>query len=233
MMEEKLKNLFKPYKNIILLGEAGSGKSEVGINLAELLAESDTDRSIHLFDMDQTKPLFRTRDAKHTQRLKNVEIHYQKQLMDSPIVVGGVEEAITNSSKRVILDIGGGEQGARMIGQFAELLQGPETIVLYLINSYRPWSMTETDMRDTMKEILGGCGLNRFNFVANPNLGPGTTLQDITEGYLVIKRKLGIEPEFVCVLSELMNEVREVIDIPLLPVKLALATSRVELMKNS
>ena len=48
-------------KNFVFLGEAGSGKSEIAINLAFDLARK-CNRKIHFFDMDMTKPLFRSRD---------------------------------------------------------------------------------------------------------------------------------------------------------------------------
>ena len=48
-------------RNFVLLGEAGGGKSELAINLARALAEWG-ERPVHLYDLDMTKPLFRTRD---------------------------------------------------------------------------------------------------------------------------------------------------------------------------
>ena len=48
--------------NFVFLGEAGSGKSEIAINFAKALARTET-RPVHFFDLDMTKPLFRSRDA--------------------------------------------------------------------------------------------------------------------------------------------------------------------------
>ena len=47
--------------NYVLLGEAGCGKSELAINLARRLL--DTGKPVDLFDLDMTKPLFRTRET--------------------------------------------------------------------------------------------------------------------------------------------------------------------------
>ena len=47
--------------NIVLLGEAGSGKTEIAANIAIRLAEKD-EKPVYLIDMDQTKCLFRARD---------------------------------------------------------------------------------------------------------------------------------------------------------------------------
>lgn len=47
--------------NIVFLGEAGCGKSELAVHLALELARQV--REVHFFDLDQTKPLMRSRDA--------------------------------------------------------------------------------------------------------------------------------------------------------------------------
>ncbi|NLA87780.1 MAG: hypothetical protein GX847_10990, partial [Clostridiales bacterium] len=57
-MAQVITDLLDGKKTVIFLGESGSGKSEISINFAMRL-RGETDRIIHFFDMDQTKPLFR------------------------------------------------------------------------------------------------------------------------------------------------------------------------------
>ena len=45
----------------IFLGEAGCGKSELAVQWA--LTAAECRRDVHFFDLDQTKPLLRSRDA--------------------------------------------------------------------------------------------------------------------------------------------------------------------------
>ena len=73
--------------NFILIGETGCGKSEIALNLAEYLAKN-TDKHVHLIDMDMTKPLFRSRDLLNSGKLSDVNIHYEEQFFDAPTVVG-------------------------------------------------------------------------------------------------------------------------------------------------
>ena len=49
--------------NVVFLGEAGSGKSEIALNFAQALAELGG-KPVHFFDLDMTKPLFRSRDRR-------------------------------------------------------------------------------------------------------------------------------------------------------------------------
>ena len=62
MDREKLRGESMKKKNFVLLGESGSGKSEIAVNLACVLSKQSPDgKEVHFFDLDQTKPLFRSR----------------------------------------------------------------------------------------------------------------------------------------------------------------------------
>ena len=53
------------HSNFVFFGEAGCGKSEIAVNLALALAAKG-DRPVRFFDLDMTKPLFRSRDVAET-----------------------------------------------------------------------------------------------------------------------------------------------------------------------
>ena len=81
------------YKNFVLLGEAGSGKSEIALNLAAHLAQCQP-LPVHFFDLDMTKPLFRSRDLAEEMETLGVHFHFEKQFMDAPTQVGGVNRLL-------------------------------------------------------------------------------------------------------------------------------------------
>ena len=60
-MDKNFGDVLKEKKNFLFIGEAGSGKSEIVLNVAAKLAR-ETGKKVDLFDMDQTKPLYRSRD---------------------------------------------------------------------------------------------------------------------------------------------------------------------------
>jgi len=140
--------------NLLFLGGAGSGKSEISVNLAMRLA-SEQGRAVHFFDLDMTKPLFRSRDAAQSLEQAGVNVHFQEQFMDAPTLVGGVVPMLQDKSCLTVLDVGGDHLGARSVGGFAPQLNGPDTAVLYVINSYRPWSDTIEHIDETLGRILG------------------------------------------------------------------------------
>lgn len=76
-------------KNFVFLGEAGSGKSEIAINFA-LSLHQQGGKEVHLFDLDMTKPLFRSRDQGEALAAMGIRFHCEQQFMDAPTVTGGV-----------------------------------------------------------------------------------------------------------------------------------------------
>ena len=79
--------------NVVFLGEAGSGKSEIALNFAQALAELGG-KPVHFFDLDMTKPLFRSRDRREALEALGVEVHYEAQFMDAPTLTGGVRQRL-------------------------------------------------------------------------------------------------------------------------------------------
>ena len=94
-------------KNFVFLGEAGSGKSELAVNFARQLARR-TQREVHFFDLDMTKPLFRSRDAAGELEQAGVTVHFQEQFMDAPTLVGGVSPTLRDPGALAVMDVGGG-----------------------------------------------------------------------------------------------------------------------------
>ena len=98
----------------VFLGEAGCGKSELAVQWA--LTAAERRRDVHFFDLDQTKPLLRSRDAAALLEGAGVTVHFEQQCADAPTQVGGLVPLLLDKSKSVILDVGGNDTGARLIG---------------------------------------------------------------------------------------------------------------------
>lgn len=214
-----------PWHNFVFLGEAGSGKSEIAISFAKALAGSEA-RQVHFFDLDMTKPLFRSRDAGAGLEQAGVAVHYQEQFMDAPTLVGGVGPMLRDEDSLVVLDVGGDYIGARSIGGFAPQLNRPSTAVFYVINAYRPWSDTIEHIDGTLGKILGvsHVKLDRLFLVANPNNGADTTLDEVVEGFhrtdALVREYLPLS--FACVREALAEEAAKALPIPVFPLRLAL-----------
>ena len=170
--------------NFMFLGEAGSGKSEIAINFALALLEQDDPRPVHFYDLDMTKPLFRSRDQAEFLREKGVVFHFEEQFYDAPTVVGGVTRLLRDENCRTVLDVGGDFIGARSVGGYAPLLNAPGTAVWYVINPYRPWSLDIDHIDRVMAQVLGvsHVRLDRLRLMGNPTLGPDTEAEEVLRG---------------------------------------------------
>ena len=214
-----------PWHNFVFLGEAGSGKSEIAISFAKALVKTES-RPVHFFDLDMTKPLFRSRDAGAELEQAGVIVHYQEQFMDAPTLVGGVTPMLRDEDSFVVLDVGGDYIGARSIGGFAPQLNKPSTAVFYIINAYRPWSDTIEHIDGTLGKILGvsHVKLTQLFLVANPNNGVSTTLDEVVEGYhktdALVREYLPLS--FACVREGLAEEAAKALPVPVFPLRLAL-----------
>ena len=230
-MENTLKKLLKTRKNFVFVGEAGCGKSEIAINFAVKLAEI-SDRPVHFFDMDQTKPLFRSRDVCDILEKKKVHFHYEDQFFDAPTMVGGVREHLADENAVVVMDVGGDHLGARLIGGFSDILNRPYTQNFFVINSYRPWSRELVTIDGTMARVLGMAhiALENISVMSNPNLGVSTTAEEVLEGHAQIKDMIEeyLPVEYLCAQKHLCPQIEGKTDIHLLPVDLYLTYEWVE-----
>ena len=209
-------NELQRHSNSIFLGEAGCGKSELAVHLALELASQE--REVHFFDLDQTKPLMRSRDAEGLLERAGVAVHFQQQCADAPTQVGGLIPLLLDEKKAVILDVGGNDTGAKLIGGYAHLLKTAD--VWFVVNPYRPWSATTEHIDGTLSAILRASRLKMPRFLLNPNLGGGTTLEEYLSGI-----KLGLEllspyvaVEAAAVPAPLYEQAKAETALPLIPI---------------
>ena len=209
-------NELQRHSNSIFLGEAGCGKSELAVHLVLELARQG--REVHFFDLDQTKPLMRSRDAEGLLEKAGVTVHFQQQYADAPTQVGGLIPLLLDEKKAVILDVGGNDTGAKLIGGYAHLLKAAD--VWFVVNPYRPWSATTEHIDGTLSAILRASRLKMPRFLLNPNLGGGTTLEEYLFGI-----KLGLEllspyvaVEAAAVPAPLYEQARGETALPLIPI---------------
>lgn len=220
-----LKQVAKEKTNFIFVGEAGSGKSEIAINFAKYLSDLGN-KECHLFDMDMTKPLFRTRDLDKKIEEMGITFHFEEQFYDAPTMVGGVNRLLKDENSYVVMDVGGDHIGARSVGGYAPQINKENTVVYYVLNSYRPFSYDIEQIDRTLGEILGvsHIKLDQLRFISNPNLGHATKASEVVEGHKEMSKIVSpyVKVDFLSVKDDMYKEVKEEVEIPVLPIKLYL-----------
>lgn len=211
--------------NFILIGEAGCGKSEIALNLARYFAKH-TDKAVHLFDMDMTKPLFRSRDLLGSYELKGIALHFEEQFYDAPTIVGGVRELLNDSNSFVVMDVGGDDIGARSIGGFMMNVKKESLCVLYVLNYYRPFCRDMEHIDQFLAEILAVSRLSvdDIHLVDNPNVGISTTAAETIEGSKNMNELISDykKIEMTCIREDLAEELESKISGDVMPVHLHL-----------
>ena len=161
---------------------------------------------------------------------KGVEINYQMQFLDAPTVVGGVAESLMDKDVYTILDIGGGHNAARVVGVYSHLLKDDNTVPVYVINPYRPWTKSLKSIDETMSDIVTAARLNRIYILGNPNLGYQTSAEEFMEGLGKLDEMLGgiVTVGSFVVRDEIYDEVKGMTDRHLFPIELFLTYSWVD-----
>lgn len=215
-------SLSGPSTNFVLLGEGGCGKSEIAVNLALALLQRG-DRPVHFFDLDMTKPLFRSRDRCQELAGQGIRFHFEEQFMDAPTLVGGVQRLLLDENSYVVMDVGGDHIGARAIGGYAPFLCRSGAALYYVLNPFRPWSMTLEHIDMVLGETLGASHLplEDVQLVGNPNLGADTAAADIASGLRTLTELVApYKPiHFFCAESSLVPKLQN-FPYPLFPLHL-------------
>jgi len=202
-------------KNIIFVGESGCGKTEASLDFAIALAKGGA--AVHFFDMDQTKPLFRARDSASIMGSYGVTVHFQQQPQDLPTMVPAVREMLADAQVNVVMDVGGSERGARMIGQFFGPASSTGTTTMFIINPYRPWTTDPDGVAETITRITNSGRIKKARIACNPALGLETTAQEAAAGSKSLAGFLGKPPDFTLAREEIAEEVASQLPEPVLP----------------
>ena len=174
---------------IVLLGNYGSGKTEIAINLAVRGARQGL-RTL-VIDLDKVNDYFRMSDK--------VSLLAQKQIrLVSPTFAGrgvtpssmsaAVASAFTDNWDLVIFDVGGDAAGALSLGRYHEDLAAyPGQKEVYdIVNVFRPMSESPEKILKLMAEMEGFARQRVTGFVNNSNLLTYASADDLRQGYEVI-----------------------------------------------
>lgn len=116
----------------VLMGHAGVGKTNVALGLA--LGEAGQGREVTLADLDVVNPYFRSSDYPELLRKAGIRLIapvLARTTLDTPSLTGELDaviaEVAANPKKRLIIDVGGDDDGATTIGRWSAMLRNAGT----------------------------------------------------------------------------------------------------------
>ncbi|MBP5159235.1 MAG: ParA family protein, partial [Lachnospiraceae bacterium] len=168
----------------VVCGHYGCGKTNFSINLAIDLANSG--RKVTLADMDLVNPYFRTSDFREVLESRGIEVVapvYGHTNLDIPAIDAALYGLFENHDA-VIIDAGGDDVGATVLGRFHEQFAGKDYDMLYLVNRYRNLTQEPADAVAILKEIEAASRLKATKVLNNSHLKASTvpaTIEDALE----------------------------------------------------
>ena len=170
----------------IVAGHYGSGKSEISVNLA---LNNNID---YIVDLDIINPYFRSRalnDIFEENNIHLVESTIKGMLnSDMPYVSGEAAVPFVRDDITAIYDLGGTENGGRVLIQFVHRIKNMDDIdLLYTVNIFRPETATSDLIIKAIHNLEGESQLKVTGLINNTNLMHLTTEEEILEGEKVLE----------------------------------------------
>jgi len=196
---------------VIIVGNYGSGKTEVSINLAVHQRRAGVD--VKIADLDLVNPYFRTREARKPLLKMGIEVVVpeEKYLQaDLPILSPAVAGLIRHPVDLTLIDAGGNDVGATVLAALADSFSNKLVHMLQVVNPFRPFTDTIEGCLKMRSEIERASKMTIDGVIGNANLIDETSVDDIYNGYDFVKA-LSVESrlplEFITVSVELLPEI--------------------------
>ena len=176
----------------VLIGNYGSGKSELALNFA-MQAAARGDRT-ELLDLDMVNTYFRL-----TERGKMVE-QKEIRLVSPNFACSGIEtlslpaevsSAFVLDWDTVIFDVGGDDVGATALGRYHRdfmALEPGALEVLNVINIRRPLASTVEKIHRLQEGMQTHARLQITGMINNTNLSTMTSADDLWDGYELLRQ---------------------------------------------
>jgi len=173
----------------ILVGHFGSGKTEVAVNAAIGMARAGG--RVVLADLDVVKPYFRSREAAAELARLGVEViapEGELATADLPILLPRVRTLCSGGSGRVVMDVGGDDNGARILGALSDVLAPADHDLVLVVNFRRPLTPDPGTAVAMAREIERVSRLRVTGVFSNTHLMDRTTREVVEEGLAMARR---------------------------------------------
>ena len=174
----------------LFAGHYGSGKTNIAVNYAILLAKEG--KKVCIGDLDIVNPYFRTADSAKELEAAGVTLispQFANSNVDLPALPAEAYRLVEDKSIYGIMDIGGDDRGAYALGRYVPAIKAENNYrMIFVANCSRPLTRTPEDALEVMREIEAACGLAFTDLVNNTNLGPETTPETVLDSLDFIQK---------------------------------------------
>jgi hypothetical protein len=193
---------------VVVVGNYGSGKTEIVINLAA--HQKRAGMEVRVADLDLVNPYFRTREARKQLAEIGIEVVLPPEeylQADLPILSPLIAGMIRKPSQLTLIDVGGDDAGATVLAALADAFAGRHYQMLQVVNPFRPYTDTISGCLKIRSEIETAAALHVTGWAGNANLIDETRPADIVQGYEFLRQlaaESGLPLLFVTAATDLM-----------------------------
>lgn len=209
----------------IIIGHYGSGKSEFSMNYVTKLREL-VDTKVAISDLDVVNVYFRTREKRdflQSRDILPIDSSIQATSLDLPAVSAQVTSPITDSTYNYVVDVGGDDVGARVLGRFSHLIEEDDYDMFCVVNANRESTQTAQDVIKHIEAIEHTSRLKVTGLINNTHLVRETTIEDVLKGQSLVNevsKMTNIPIKYVTCLQSLIHKLPEDIEGEVFPIQL-------------
>lgn len=198
----------------IFTGHFGSGKTEIAINYAIKLAKEG--EKVTLVDIDIVNPYFCSRDMKEMLEneygIKVIASNPSLSNIELAVVPPEIYSVFNDKSRNVIMDIGGDDSGAIVLGQYNKYFKEEPYDMYFVVNNNRPFTLNSEDTKEYLRSVERSSRLNVNYLISNTNMSYETTAEDIIKGDVEVQKlskELNIPQIYTVCTKDLEEQVKD------------------------
>ena len=195
---------------LVLVGNYGSGKTEISLNLALKLARRG--EKVTLVDLDIVNPYFRSSERTELLEKEGVKVYapsFAMSTVDVPSLPADIQAVFADKSRRVIFDVGGDDTGAAALGQYKPYFDQDDVEVLFVVNAFRPLSGDADSVCDLMLSVAGRSRLSPTAVINNANVAWETEESDLVRGEELLREvstRMNLPIGYLCAKQDILDK---------------------------
>ena len=195
---------------LVLVGNYGSGKTEISLNLALKLARRG--EKVTLVDLDIVNPYFRSSERTELLEKEGVKVYapsFAMSTVDVPSLPADIQAVFADKSRRVIFDVGGDDTGAAALGQYKPYFDQDDVEVLFVVNAFRPLSGDADSVCDLMLRVAGRSRLSPTAVINNANVAWETEESDLVRGEELLREvstRMNLPIAYLCAKQDILDK---------------------------
>ena len=208
----------------VFAGHFGSGKTEISINYAIKLAKAG--HKVAIVDIDIVNPYFCVRDLRpmlEEYGIRVIASNPDYSNAELAVVPPEVATVFNDKTYEVVIDVGGDDLGAKVLGQYNRFFRAEAYEMYFVINNNRPFTSNEKGVMEYINEIEWASRLKVTSLISNTNLSYETTAKDILNGDKIVTKlaeELKLPYKYTICSKELENEIKGKVQGEILPIEI-------------